>query len=527
MFAPTCGKAVVRSLAPASRRFQGALATPSASASAGGFLHAASAPVVNGHPAAKATGKEGCCEAPTKASVSPLHWQEHWPKEELQALSKEHVMATWGPGSAFRQAPLIARAEGCYLFDMDGKKYLDWTSQAICTNLGYDVPAAVQQRVAKQLATLPMVYGGLGNTEIRVRLARLLSELLPGDLGGFLFPSGGSEANEAAIRIARRFTGRTKVINHYRSYHGGSAHSLAATGDFRRGFVEGGGAPVGFVKTMNPTDSHLFAFGATDEERTAKALGFLEEQINCEGPSTIAAVMFESVIGSGGVHLAPKGYMEGVRALCDRHGIVMICDEVMVGFGRTGKFWGFQNYDVIPDIVTSAKGLTGAYLPLSMVAVRSHIKEHFETQPLGWGATFHAHPVPLAAGYECVKFMLENELVSHVKNAIEPVMKEEVAKLVERFDCVARGRAVGAFGCVDLVDPATGGPLQSFDGSNCRKPEAVAAFRAALREHGLYGFVRPPAFHCAPALVIRPAELQDGFARANRALEVLDRALRA
>lgn len=461
-----------------------------------------------------------------RASVGAEHWEEHWSKDQLEERSKAHVMATWGAGSAIRGLPLITRSEGCYLFDIDGNKYLDWTSQAICTNLGYNVPPSVMQAVTKQLQQLPMVYGGLGNTEIRIRLASILSELLPGDLGGFLFPSGGSEANEAAIRIARRFTGRTKVINHYRSYHGGSAHSLTATGDFRRGFAEGGGAPGGFVKTMNPTDSHRFGFGTTDAERSSQALAYLEEQIACEGPGSIAAIMFESVIGSGGVHLAPAGYMQGVRKLCDKYGIVMICDEVMVGFGRTGKLWGFEHYDIIPDIVTSAKGLTGAYLPLSMVAVRSHIKEHFEAQPLGWGATFQAHPVSLAAGYECIKYMLEHDLVNRVKTTIEPIMVEEIGRLVETYPSVARGRVVGAFGCVDLVEPSTGAPIQNFDGSDCSNPAAVAKFRAALRANGLFGFVRPPMFHCAPALVIEPEELRDGFRRADRALHVFDDALR-
>jgi len=237
-------------------------------------------------------------------------------------------------------------------------------------------------------------------------------------------------------------------------------------------------------------------------------------------------VMFESVIGSGGVHLAPEGYMEGVRALCDKYGILFICDEVMVGFGRTGKLWGFQNYDVIPDIVTSAKGLTGAYLPLSMVAVRQPIMEHFEKHPLGWGATFHAHPVAVTCGYECVKYMLEQGLVSRAKKVIEPVLREQLGRLVAKYDSVARARWLGAFGCVDLVDPRTGAPVQMFDGSNCSNPEAVAAFRQSLRENGIYGFVRPPMFHCAPALVIQPDELEEGFRCVDKALEVYDGAFR-
>jgi len=460
-------------------------------------------------------------------SVSAAHWAESWSVDEIRSRSAEHVMATWGPSSAVKDLPIISHGEGCYLYDVDGNRYLDWTCQAICTNLGYDVPVAVMDSVSKQMGRLPMVYGGLGNTEIRVRLSALLSELLPADINGFLFPCSGAEANEAAIRIARRFTGRSKIINQYRSYHGGTTNALAATGDFRRGFHESGGASsTGFVKTMNPTDSYRFKFGATDEERAAQALGYLEEQILCEGPNTIAAIMLESVVGSGGVHMAPKGYMEGVRAICDRHGILMIADEVMVGFGRTGKLWGFQNYDFTPDIVTSAKGLTGAYMPLSMVAVRQPIKDHFENNALGWGSTFHAHPVSLAAGYECVKFMLEHDLVGRAKNVIEPIMQEQIDKLVNKYDSVAGGRAVGAFGCMDLVDPKTGAPIQNFDGSNCSNPGAIASFRAALRQNGLYGFVRPPMFHCAPALVIEPAELEDGFRRADMALEVYDRAVR-
>lgn len=466
--------------------------------------------------------------ATDRSAVSAAHWEDHWPVEKLMAASSEHVMTTWGPGSGLRTAPLLTRSEGCYMYDVEGKKYLDWTSQAVCTNLGYSVPQTVIDAVTHQLKTLPMVYSGMGNTEVRIRLSTLLSDLLPGDLNGFLFPSGGSEANEVAIRIARRFTGRPKIINHYRSYHGGSANSLTATGDFRRLFTDGvGSAPPGFVKTMNPTDSHVFSYGATDAERTEKALAFLEEQLNCEGPHTVAAVMFESVIGSGGVHVAPPGYMEGVRALCDKHGILFIADEVMVGFGRTGKLWGFQNYDnFIPDIVTSAKGLTGALLPLSMVAVRDHIRDHFEKNALGWGATFHAHPVSMAAGYECVKFMLDKDLVSHAKNVIEPVMRAELERLVAKYDSVARYRCVGAFGCLDLLDPRSGKPIQSFDGSNCSKPEAVAAFRAALRANGLIGFVRPPLFHCAPALVISADELREGFQAADRALEVYDKSFR-
>jgi len=250
-------------------------------------------------------------------------------------------------------------------------------------------------------------------------------------------------------------------------------------------------------------------------------VAFLEEQILCEGPSTIAAVMLESICGSGGVYAAPKGYMEGVRALCDKYDILMIADEVMVGFGRTGTFWGFQNFDITPDIVTSAKGLTGAYMPLSMVAVSTPIKEYFETTPLGWGATFHAHPMSLACGYECVKFMLKEKLCDHVTDTLAPIMKRRTEGLVDKYEHVARSRAIGAFGCLDLVDKA-GQRVQQLDGGNCSNPEAVLALRKSFKDNGLYGFLRLPFVHCAPPLVIPAEQMEDGFDRLDRAIEAYE-----
>jgi len=322
------------------------------------------------------------------------------------------------------------------------------------------------------------------------------------------------------MRIARRYTGRPKIVNMYRSYHGGSPGALQATGDFRRGFTESTGELPGFVKTFNPFDTiGKFSFGSTDAEKAQNALAYLEDQIIMEGPHTIAAVMFESIVGSGGVYVAPPGYMEGVREICDRYGILFIADEVMVGFGRTGTFWGFQNYDVVPDIVTSAKGLSGAWLPLSMVAVRTEIKEFFEDTPLGWGATYHAHPVSMACAYESIKFMLEGDMLNHAKKVIEPVLKEGIDALCAKYECLGNGRQIGAFGCMDMLDKY-GNPVQQLDGSNCTHPDAVLGYRQAMKANGLYGFLRPPFIHCAPPLVISPDELREGFSRQDKALAV-------
>merc|ERR1712176_609743 len=258
-----------------------------------------------------------------------------------------------------------------------------------------------------------------------------MSELCPGDINGFVFPCGGGEANEAAIRMARRYTGKHKILNQYRSYHGGTTGTLAATGDFRRWFAEQGTS--GFVKMF---DSHPFglSWGSDDATKSQLLLSMLEEQIRMEGPETIAAIMLESVTGSGGVLVTPKGYMEGVRALCDKYSILLVLDEVMVGFGRTGKFWGFQHFDgVIPDIMTSAKGLSAAYLPISVVGMRQKIKDYFMDQPLGWGATFANHPVAMACAYECVKHTVKHDLTAHAA-ALEPVMVEEMSRLVEKHN---------------------------------------------------------------------------------------------
>ena len=306
-----------------------------------------------------------------------------WTSDQIRDAVTDNVMLTWAPGKARHGTPIITRGEGVYLYDDKGNKFLDWTSQAVCSNMGYDLPPAVVDATMKQMKDLPFVYGGLGIVEVRARLSKLIGEILPGDLQGMVFPSSGSEANEAAIMCARRYTGKYKVINWYRSYHGGTTNAQSATGDSRRWF--GGDHVPGFVKASNPYPLFWDMAGDTEEERTQMALNMLEEQVLNEGPDTIALIQFESVVGGGGVIMPPKGYMQGVRAICDKYDILLHMDEVMVGFGRTGKLFGFQHYDgVIPDIVTAAKGITSAALPLSVMATRKHIMEAFEDKPLGW-----------------------------------------------------------------------------------------------------------------------------------------------
>jgi adenosylmethionine-8-amino-7-oxononanoate aminotransferase len=456
--------------------------------------------------------------------IDAAHFQPlgTWSSEKLSQSRRENpFMMTWVPGKARDNVPNMTHGEGVYLFDDQGNKYLDWTSQAVCANLGHSVPQAVVQAAADQMATLPFVYGGIGITEVRTRMNQLMSEILPGNLRAAVFPSSGAEANEAGIMMARRFTGRQKIISWYRSYHGATAAAGAATGDFRRWY--GSDNNPGFVKAFNPFPLFFNHGGnsATEEERVQSALNMLEEQILNEGPDNVASIIMESIVGAGGCLIMPPGYMQGIRAICDKYGILMHCDEVMVGFGRTGKLFGFQNYEgVMPDIVTAAKGISGAAIPLSMTACSEEIMEFFNDKPLGWGSTYQAHPVAMAAAYEAVKYIMQNDIVGRVED-MAPLFGKEMQRLADEHPCIKQYRAIGLFGCFDVQDVEGNNPKLQHEAAH----EAFHKYKRAYAENGLVGLHRYPHIHCAPPLVITESELLDGFARLDRALTVLDQAL--
>jgi len=441
-----------------------------------------------------------------------------WSDAQVKGAVKENVMLTWAPSKAKNNLPVITHGEGVYLYDSNGKKYIDWTSQAVCTNGGHTVSEGVKGAIMDQLDKTPFVYGGMAMCEVRARLSNIISSILPAGLNGCAFPSSGSEANEAAITMARRFTGKTKIINWYRSYHGGTANSLQATGDFRRWYVE---PPPGFVKAHNP-NPYFFEFGgATEEEKTEMSLKMLEEQILYEGADHVACIMLESIPGAAGVLTLPDGYMQGVRALCDKYNILLHLDEVMVGFGRTGNMWGFQRYDgVVPDIVTSAKGLSSSITPISMVAISDKMMEFFEENPMGWGSTFQAHPVAMAAAYANIKEMLSNNVVGHVQE-MAPMFENHLKECAENHPSIKQYRAAGLFGALDIVMP-DGTQPHHF---NAGRTEATQAYAKAFNEVGLIGLFRPPVIHVAPPLIINEAELKEGFEKQHEALDVLDKAL--
>lgn len=457
-------------------------------------------------------------------AVDPAHFQPmgSWTSAKLnQSRSENPFMMTWVPGKAREAVPNMTHGEGVYLYDDTGKQYLDWTSQAVCANLGHDIPKAVVEAAAYQMSTLPFTYGGTGLTEIRTRTNQLMAEILPGDLRAAVFPSSGAEANEAGIMMARRFTGRNKIISWYRSYHGATAHAGAATGDFRRWY--GSDNVPGFVKAFNPFPLFFNHGGkdATEEERVEAALNMLEEQILNEGPEQIASIMMEPIVGAGGCLIMPDGYMQGIRAICDKYGILMHLDEVMVGFGRTGKLFGFQNYDgVLPDIISCAKGISGAAIPLSMTACTEEIMNFFEDKPLGWGSTYQAHPVALAVAYENVKYLLQNDIVGRVQT-IAPMFESHMKRLADKHPCIKQYRAIGLFGCLDVQDVSGNNPKLQHEAAH----DAFLLYKKAYHDNGLVGLHRYPHIHCAPPLIIEEEELSDGFDRLDRSLDVLDDAL--
>jgi taurine---2-oxoglutarate transaminase len=367
---------------------------------------------------------------------------------------------------------------------------------------------------AYQMTQLPFTYGGIGVTETRVRMNQLMNEILPGTLRAAVFPSSG-------IMMARRYTGRQKIISWYRSYHGATAAAGAATGDLRRWY--GSDNHPHFVKAFNPFPLFFNHGGnhATEEERVESALAMLEEQILNEGPDNVASILMESIVGAGGCLIMPDGYMQGIRAICDKYGILIHMDEVMVGFGRTGKLFGFQNYPgVMPDIVSCAKGISGAAIPLSMTACSEAIMKFFDDKPLGWGSTYQAHPVAMAASYENVKYILQQDIVGRVQD-LAPLFEECMQRIANRHPCIKQYRAIGLFGCFDVQDITGSVPKLQHEPAH----EAFFKYKKAYADNGLVGLHRYPHIHCAPPLIISQEELLDGFDRLERAITVLDDAL--
>jgi taurine--2-oxoglutarate transaminase len=432
--------------------------------------------------------------------------------EEMIALSKKHTLFEWSAQALVDPLP-VARAKGIYFWTPEGKRFIDFNSQLMCVNIGHGDERVVRA-IQEQAAVLPYANPFMA-TEPRARLGRKLAELCPGDIDVFFFTNGGAEANENAIKLARWVTGRHKILARYRSYHGGTAAAITLTGDPRRWAAEPG--IPGVVHVFDPY--HGIERGWDSAEQS---LAMLEEVIQLEGPNTIAAFILETVTGTNGVLIPPDGYLEGVRELCTKYGILMICDEVMSGFGRTGEWFAVNHWNVLPDLLTMAKGLTSAYVQLGAVGMRRGIAEQFQDRVFYGGLTYNSHPLACAAALATIQVYEDDHLIENAR-ALGTVMKDLLADLERGHPCVGAVRSIGLFGIVELVrDRVTREPLAPFNSSSAE----MAALGKFFRQEGLYTFVRWNSFFTNPPLCITEDQLREGFAIIDRALEITDRAVR-
>ena len=430
--------------------------------------------------------------------------------QDMVALSKKHTLYEWSAQAHVDPIP-VARAQGIYFWTPEGKRFIDFNSQLMCVNIGHGDPRvikAIQDQAAQLAYANPFMA-----TEVRARLGAKLAEICPGDIDVFFFTNGGAEANENAIRIARLVTGRHKILARYRSYHGGTSGSLTLTGDPRRWAMEPG--MPGIIHVPHPY--HGLQRGT---DSAAVALAQLDEIIMLEGPQTIAGFILETVTGTNGILVPPDGYLEGVRALCDTHGILLICDEVMSGFGRTGEWFAVNHWNVVPDILTMAKGLTSAYVQLGAVGVRQSIADHFQNKVFYGGLTYNSHPMGCAAALATIQVYEDDKLIDRARK-MGVVMRGLMDDLARRHPSVGDVRSIGLFGIFELQKHrATHEPMAPFNGTS-PEMQALAKF---FREEGLYTFVRWNTFFTNPPLCITEAELKEAFAIIDRGLEITDKA---
>jgi taurine--2-oxoglutarate transaminase len=429
--------------------------------------------------------------------------------EEITELCLRHTLYDWSAQAALKPL-VVTSAKGVHFHTADGRRFIDFNSQLMCVNAGHGDRRIIDaiKRQADQLAYINPAMA----TEPRARLGRKLAELLPGDIDKVFFTLAGNDANENAIKIARTVTGRPKILARYRSYHGATGIAIQATGDPRRWANEHAG---GVVHVLDPY--HGIQRGTDSAE---VALNLLEETIQLEGPATIAAFILEPVTGTNGILIPPDGYLQGVREVCDRHGILLICDEVMTGFGRTGRWFAVDHWAVVPDLITMAKGLTSSYAPLGAVGLRPKVAAYFDSNVFYGGLTYNSHPLGCAAALGAIQAYEEDDMVGNARR-MGAVLAKHHRLLQERHPCVGAVRSIGLFGALELVrNRRTLEPLAPFNGTS---PE-MKAIGQALMDAGLFTFVRWNTIMTNPPLCITEDELDEGFEILDATLEIGDRA---
>jgi taurine---2-oxoglutarate transaminase len=428
---------------------------------------------------------------------------------EVVDLCKKHTIFEWSAQGAIEPIP-VARAKGIYFWTPEGKRYIDFNSQLMCVNIGHG-DERVTRAIAEQAAVLPYASPFMA-TEARARLGEKLAKIAPGDIDVFFFTNGGAEANENAIKIARSFTGRHKILARYRSYHGGTTGAMALTGDPRRWTTEPG--MPGVVHVLDP-----YHGPGRPQDSTAQSLAMLEEIIQLEGPNHIAAFFLETVSGTNGILIPPDGYMQGVRDLCTKYGILMVCDEVMAGFGRTGEWFAINHWNVVPDLICMAKGLTSAYVPMGAVGMRRAIADSYKDKVFPSGLTYNSHTLAAATALATLSVYEEDDLIGNAKR-MGKVMSSLLKDLADTHKIVGAVRNIGLFGIVELMkDVKT--PMAPFGGTS----EEMKRLNGFFREEGLYTFVRYHTFFTNPPLCINEEQLREAFAIIDKSLTRLEASL--
>jgi taurine--2-oxoglutarate transaminase len=433
------------------------------------------------------------------------------------ANDRKHVFHSWSAQSTLNPL-VVAGGEGAWFWDETGRKFLDFSSQLVNVNIGHQHPkliAAIKE-YADRLCTISPIHAN----DARSEAARLICELAPGDLNMVFFTNGGAEATENAIRMARVHTGRHKVLSAYRSYHGGTAAAIQLTGDPRRWGSEP--STTGIIKFWGPYPYRSQFYSASDSEESERALQHLEDVIMVEGANNIAAIVLESVVGTNGILVPPHGYLQGVRDICDRTGIVMICDEVMSGFGRCGEWFAVDHWNVAPDLICFAKGVNSGYLPLGGVIISDRISETFRQKPYPGGLTYSGHPLACASAVASINIFKEEKIVEHARHLGADIIGPELEKLKAKHPSVGDVRGLGVFWAIELVrDRETREPLVPFNASG-PAAQPMADLAAACKAKNLWPFTHFNRLHVVPPLVISDEEMRDGLAIIDEALDVAD-----
>ncbi len=434
---------------------------------------------------------------------------------EIVRLNREHTFFSWSVQSAVDPIPAV-RAEGIYFWDAHGRRYIDFSSQLMNLNIGHQHPHVVRA-IQEQAGRLCFIHPGVA-TEPRGRLGQMLAQVAPGNLKKSFFCLGGAEANENAIKMARMYTGRHKIIARYRSYHGATSGAMALTGDPRRWPAEP--TMPGVVHVFDPY-CYRCHFGWTPETCHRECITHIEDVVRFEGPQNVAAIFLEGVTGSNGLIVPPDDYWPRLRELCDRYGILLVSDEVMSGFGRTGRWFAVDHWGVVPDIITCAKGLTSGYVPLGAVIVSEPIAQYFEDRMLWCGLTYSGHPLACAAGVATLEVYQHEHLIENAAQ-VGHYLGKRLGQIRDRHPSVGDVRCIGLFSAIEVVkDKRTREPMAPWNAKGAELGKMAEVARH-LRQNGLFTFQAWNLIFVVPPLIITEAQVDEGLEIIERALEITD-----